>query len=175
MQFSTGRPADAYLTEFAPGFIWKTAFWHAENGPLLRYNVGAVIFDQESGRILSAASNSFSPESPRSEPKKPAIHAEVAALSFLPRTDLNGATVLTVALKKNNGGHCASSQPCAGCLSTLAARGVDKMIFVERGDNGWNVHQLAVEEHSRRHQHHSTNGVYARMLRLPRLTPLTAG
>jgi tRNA(Arg) A34 adenosine deaminase TadA len=175
MQNPTGRPTFALLEEFAPRQIWQAAFREAERGPLRRHNVGAVIFDPVSARLLSSATNLFPDASPFPAPAKPALHAETVALSLLPRADLRGATVLTVALKKSNGGHCTSSQPCSSCLARLAERGVREMLFVERSDGGWHVHRREVAEYAFQHRERlaSSDGTFARVMRLPRLTRLS--
>lgn len=174
MQNRHGRPSIEFLSEFAPEHLWELAFKQADNGPLRRYNVGAVIFDSQSGRVLSSAANAFPHEAPYSEAFKPAIHAEASALSFLPRTDLRGTAVLTVATKKKNGGHCASSQPCASCLAKLAERGVEQMVFVERGEEDWFVHTIEVDKHYEQHSGFSSDAKYARLMQLPRLTAVAA-
>jgi len=133
----------AEITEFAPQAVWEEAIKQALRSPLRRFKVGCSLFDPDTGRILSrgCAHQTLTSRSPTMT-----THAEQHAIYQAKHVvDLQGSwavvTVLSAKLR-----HAFSSQPCACCVTTMAAAGVEGVLFCERTKTGMVVRSYTIAE-----------------------------
>lgn len=59
------------------------------------------------------------------------LHAEIHAITLSEEKDLAGSNIYVVRALKN--GACATSKPCAGCMSALKEYGFKKMFYCHDG------------------------------------------
>lgn len=119
-------PADDLLKTGAPIPIWERVKREAGRSPMLRFRVGAVVFDNKG--ILGSGCSSMGQSSYGSTIS---IHAERHALRGIGHLDLDGAWIVVYTLNANGG--CAwSSRPCYSCCALLYKRGIARIIYPER-------------------------------------------
>lgn len=119
-------PENNLLKIGAPLSVWERAKREASRSPMLRFKVGAVLFDNK-GILGSGCSN------PDIERYKTvcSIHAEHHALRSAQHLDLDGAWIAIYTMNANGG--CAwSSRPCYSCAALLFKRGIARIIYPER-------------------------------------------
>jgi deoxycytidylate deaminase len=119
-------PDDDLLETAASLDVWTRAKREAERSPMLRFRVGAVVFDNK-GILGSGCSN---PDIERCK-SVCSIHAEHHALRACQHLEVEGAWIAIYTINANGG--CAwSSRPCFSCASLLYKRGIDRVIYPER-------------------------------------------
>ncbi len=119
-------PVDDLLRTGAPLVVWRRAKREAERSPMLRFRVGAVVFDNK-GILGSGCSN---PDIERCKTVC-SIHAEHHALRACQHLEVEGAWIAIYTMNANGG--CAwSSRPCFSCASLLYKRGIERIVYPER-------------------------------------------
>lgn len=132
---SPSTPDVSLLTRYAPVAAWQAARDVAARSTLLRYRVGASVYDPTSGRVLACGYAQGSADAP-------GTHAEVDAVTNTPG-DPTGLTVVIWAQSARSGGHAWSSCPCGSCARTLAERGIAACVYSTLDARG--VWQVRVE------------------------------
>lgn len=166
------RPSLDLLGEFAPKKAWQEAYALAENGPLKRFNVGSVIFDPESDRILSRGVSSYKAEHtcchelPKNLGTTATVHAEADAIANAPQTSLVGATALVVVVNVK-GNHSWSARSCLACMRAMSEVGIKNVMFAERTESGWLIHDEDVAATTSKFDHVGNDFTFARHMQLP--------
>lgn len=90
---------------------------------------GAVIVKNGKTISIGINSNTNDPQylEDRVAAKHSSIHAEVAALNAVRKSDLSGATIYIA--RTNNRGEQRMSKPCNACQNALRHRGVKKVFY----------------------------------------------
>jgi deoxycytidylate deaminase len=126
------------LEEFAQRRAWMLAFRQAERSPSQRFRMGACIVDSKD-RVLATGCSHVSEYNPQDAAT---THAERHALMRGSHLNLQGCSVLVVALNKRGDGCPWSCCPCKSCARALYNRGISWVVYPQRNrDGSWGVHR----------------------------------
>lgn len=134
MRCIKNKPSEDLLQRTLPLELWKMAEGQAWRSELIKFGVGAVVFDPKTQKPLGRGCAHYGFADCTT------VHAETHALGSLPRALTEGAAVVIVSASQATGNWSYSARPCASCSLRLFARGVSVAYYAGRDSDGiWAV------------------------------------
>ena len=137
-------PTNELLQTFAPMWVWKEVIKQAQRSPQKRHKTGAVIFNKPRNPNLLSVGTAH----PHNGGHKVAsIHAEADAISRVHKNAPVYDAVCVVVTLTRDGHFAMSSRPCEGCAAQLKAKGLWRVVWCEKANDGsWAVNSESPEQ-----------------------------